>query len=87
MVRIELNVEHVLVMLSPLVWTQGVAGVLAPFGFTRQDTIFYVMTSRGGLPQLIRIYVGHLGQFEFLETPRMNMLLTDPYSSTDCSTK
>ena len=53
--RFTCHVEHALVMLSPLVWTQGVAGVLASFGFTRQDTNFYVMTGRGGRPKTTSI--------------------------------
>ena len=28
-----------------------------------------------------------LEKFEILEIPRMNIFMTDPYSSTDCSTK
>ena len=97
LVRIGLYVDHVLVMLSPLVWTQRGCGCPGSVRIhtSRHDFLRYDWSGGlrppappQGLHQLtIRIYVGRLGQFEFLETPRMNMFMTYPYSSTNCSSK
>ena len=68
---------------GPAAGPRGFEGSAPPI----QTSALSSMRTTGGV-SLHRGYTGVcLGQFDILETPRMNMFTTDPYSSTDCSTK